>query len=190
MIEKHIGIGASFVERDNMNLLKRKVIKTIPLWMILILMIGTVAGAYFWISNLISTDVTVTEPPIEIIGSFESDHYVGMERVSSFSYILNDAIMAVGFLIIEITQPGMTQADVGDINVLVRPDIGDDKTGALYDVQPIDSGYRYVFYDSNSMLPFDFGEMGMATVGEIYVGITFESLGTFGISMQVSQTES
>lgn len=173
-----------------MNLLKKKIIKTIPLWMILILMIGTVTGAYFWISNLISTDVTVTEPPIEIIGSFDSDHYVGIERVSSFSYILNDAVMAVGYLVIEITQPGMSLSDVGGINVVVRPEIGDDKIGALFDAQPISSGYSFVICDSNGLIPFDFSEMGMATIGEIYVGITFESLGTFGISMQVSQTES
>ena len=170
-----------------MSFLKRKVIKTIPVWMLVIIMIGTVAGAFFWISNLVSTDVTVSDPPIEIIGSFESVHYVGMEMVSSFTYFLNDPIMAVGYIVIEITQPGMTLADIGDINVLVRPDVGGDMTGDLYDLQPISTGYRYVFWDLNSMDGFDFGGNGMAMAGDIDVGITFETTGTFSVSMQISQ---
>lgn len=173
-----------------MSFLKRKVIKTIPVWMLFIIMIGTVAGAFFWISNLVSTDVTVTDPPIEIIGSFESVHYVGMEMVSRFSYILNDPILAVGYIVIEITQPGMTLADIGGITMLVRSDAGSDMTGAVFDLQPISTGYRYVFCDSNFMNAFDFGEIGTATVGEIEVGITFESTGIFSVSMQISQTES
>ena len=156
--------------------------------MIIIVMIGTVAGAVFWISNLISTDVTVTDPPIEISGSFESVHYVGMERVSSFTYILNNPVMATGYIIIEITQAGMSLAQVGGISVRVLNDMGGDMTGDVYDIQPIDEGYRWVICDSDGMTVFDFGEMGMATAGEIYVGITFESTGTYGVSMQISQT--
>ncbi|MHA2402946.1 MAG: hypothetical protein ACXADH_08170 [Candidatus Kariarchaeaceae archaeon] len=168
-----------------MSFLKRKVIKTIPVWMLVIIMIGTVAGAFFWISNLVSTDVTVTDPPIEIIGSFESVHYVGMEMVSRFTYFLNDPMLAVGYIVIEITQPGMTLADIGGINVLVRPDIGGDMTGAVYDLQPINTGYRYVFWDS--MDNFDFGGNGLAMGGDIDVGITFETTGTFSVSMQISE---
>ncbi|MHA1951917.1 MAG: hypothetical protein ACW987_18880 [Candidatus Thorarchaeota archaeon] len=172
----------------DMNVLKRNVIKTIPVWMLVIIMIGTVAGAVFWISNLVSTNVTVTDPPIEISGSFESVHYVGMERISSFTYLLNDAMMAVGYIVIDITQPTMSLTDVGGITVLVRPDVGGDITGAVYDIQPLSMGYRYVF--SNTMLnAFDFGEMGMAMAGEIHVGITFESTGSFGVSMQITQNQ-
>lgn len=171
-----------------MNFLKRKVIKTIPLWMLVIIMIGTVAGAVFWISNLVSTNVTVTDPPIEISGSFESVHYVGLEMVSSFFYILNDPGMAFGYIVIEITQPGMTLADVGGINVLVRPDSGGDITGALYDTQPISEGYRYVFSDT-MMNDIKFDGNGMAMAGDIDVGITFESTGSFGVSMQITQNQ-
>jgi hypothetical protein len=173
----------------DMNFLKRKVIKTIPVWMLLIITIGTVAGAVFWISNLVSTTVTVTDPPIEISGSFDSVHYVGMERVSSFTYILNDAIMAVGYIVIEITQPGMTLADIGGMNVQVRTDAGGDMTGAVWDVQAISAGYRWVMCDSNGMNAFDFGWMGMAMAGDIDVGITFESTGSFGVSMQITQNQ-
>ncbi|MFW9960504.1 MAG: hypothetical protein ACFFDV_05770 [Candidatus Thorarchaeota archaeon] len=171
-----------------MSFLKRKVVKTIPVWMLALILIGTVAGAFIWISNLVSTDVTVTNPPIEISGSFESVHYVSIETVSSFSYILNDAPKAVGYIIIEITQPGMSQAQVGGISVRVLNDMGGDMTGTLYDFEPISEGYRYIFCDSSYMNPFDFGESGMATAGEIYVGITFESIGTYGVSMQISET--
>lgn len=172
-----------------MNFLKRKVIKTIPIWMIAIILIGTVAGAYLWISNLVSTDVTVTDPPIEISGSFESVHYVGLEMVSFFGYILNDPSMAIGYIIIEITQPTMTLADIGGINVQVLTDMGSDMTGAVYDIQPISIGYRYTFCDSNLLNAFDFGTGGLATAGEIYVGLTFESTGPFSVSMQISKTE-
>jgi len=172
-----------------MNFLKRKVVKTIPVWVLFIIMIGTVAGAIFWISNLVSTDVTVTDPPIEISGSFESVHYVGMERVSYFTYILNDPILATGYIVIEITQPGMSLGDIGGITVQVLTDMGGDMTGDVLDLQPINDGYRWVICDSEFMNAFDFGEMGMATAGIIYVGITFESIGTFTVSMQVTQTE-
>jgi hypothetical protein len=172
----------------DMNFLKRKVIKTIPVWMIIVIMIGTVAGAVFWISNLISTDVTVTNPPIEISGSFESVHYVGMERVSSFSYILNDPVMATGYIVIDITQTGMTLEQIGGISVRVLNDMSGDMTGAVYDMQLINEGFRWVICDSNGMTAFDFGEMGMASAGEIYVGITFEGGGTYSVSMQISQT--
>jgi len=171
-----------------MNFLKRKVLKTIPVWLLIVIMIGTAAGAVFWISNLISTNVTVTDPPIAISGSFESVHYVGMERVSSFSYILNDPVMATGYIVIDITQAGMSLAQIGGISARVLNDMGGDMTGDVYDIQPISEGYRWVICDSNGMIAFDFGEMGMAAAGEIYVGITFESSGTYSVSMQISQT--
>jgi hypothetical protein len=172
-----------------MNFLKKKVVKTIPVWLLIVIMIGTAAGAAFWISNLVSTNVTVTDPPIEISGSFENPHYVGMERVSSFSYILNDPIMATGYIIIDITETGMTLAQVGGISVRVLNDMGGDMTGDVFDIQPINEGYRWVICDSDGMNAFDFGEMGMATAGEIYVGITFESTGIYDVSMQISQTD-
>jgi hypothetical protein len=174
----------------DMNFLKRKVIKTIPAWVIVIIMIGTVAGAVFWISNLISTDVTVTDPPIEISGSFEGVHYIDLETVSHFTYTLNDPDMAVGFIIIDITQTAMTLAQVGGITVQVLNDAGGDMTGAwLGGAQPINEGYRFTIYESISIDAFDFGGGGMATNGEIYVGLTFTSGGTYSVSMQVSQTE-
>ncbi|MFW9807303.1 MAG: hypothetical protein ACFFFK_11295 [Candidatus Thorarchaeota archaeon] len=171
-----------------MNFLKKKVIKTIPAWMIIVIMIGTAAGAVFWISNLISTNVTVTNPPLEISGSFESVHYVGMERVSTFTYTLNDPIMATGYIILDITQMGMTQSQVGGVTARVFNDMGGDMTGAVADIQTITEGYRWVLCDSSGMIPFDFGELGMATAGVIYIGITFENIGTYGVSMQISQT--
>jgi len=171
-----------------MSFLKRKVIKTIPAWVLALILIGTATGAFLWISNLVSTDVTVTNPPIEISGSFESVHYVSIETISSFSYVLNDATKAVGYIIIEIIQPGMTQAQIGGMGIRVLNDMGGDMTGALYDFEIISYGFRYIFCDSSYMIPFDFGEGGMATAGEIYVGITFESIGTYGVSMQISET--
>lgn len=157
--------------------------------MIAIILIGTVAGAFLWISNLVSTDVTVTDPPIEIAGSFESVHYVHLETVSVFPYTLNDPIIAVGYIIIEITQVGMTLAQVGGITVQVLNDAGGDMTGAVLASQPINEGYRFTICESVYVDTFDFGGGGLATAGEIYVGLTFESTGTYGVSMQISQTE-
>ncbi len=172
-----------------MKFLKRKVVKIIPAWVLVLIVIGTVSGALLWISNLVSTNVTVTNPPIEISGSFESVHYEGMEMVSTFSYILNDPVKAVGFIIIDITQTAMTLAQVGGITVHVLNDAGGDMTGAwLGGAQPINEGYRFTIYESISMDAFDFGGGGMATNGEIYVGLTFTSGGTYGVSMQISQT--
>lgn len=172
-----------------MSFLKKKVIKTLPVWMLIIIMIGTAAGAFLWISNLVSNNVTVTNPPIEISGSFESVHYVDLETVSHFTYTLNNPDMAVGFIIIDITQTAMTLAQVGGITVHVLNDAGGDMTGAwLGGAQPINEGYRFTIYASISMDAFDFGGGGMATNGEIYVGLTFTSGGTYGVSMQISQT--
>jgi hypothetical protein len=172
-----------------MKFLKRKVVKTIPAWVLVLIAIGTVSGALLWISNLVSTNVTVTNPPIEISGSFESVHYVGIEMVSTFSYTLNDPVMAVGFIIIDITQTAMTLSQVGGINVRVLNDAGGDMTGVwLGGGQPINEGYRLTIYESISMDAFDFGGGGMATAGEIYVGITFDVGGPYNVSMRISQT--
>jgi hypothetical protein len=174
-----------------MNFLKRKVIKTIPVWMLLIVLVGTAAGALLFISNLVSTTVTVTNPPMEISGSFESVHYVHLEMVSAFTYTLNDPVMAVGYIVIEITQTGMTLSQVGSITVHVLNDAGGDMTGAwLGGAEPIDSGYRFIISESISMGAFDFGGGGLATTGEIYVALTFESTGTYDVSMKISQTAS
>lgn len=173
-----------------MSLLKRKVIKTIPVWLLALILIGTAAGAFLWISNLVSTDVTVTNPPIEISGSFESVHYVGIETVSSFSYVLNNAILAVGYVVIDIVQTGMSLTQIGDISVRVLNDMGGDMTGFASGAEPINDGYRFVICDSATMSHFDFGSGGMATTGEIYVSITFESIGIYSVSMHISETAS
>jgi len=170
-----------------MNFLKRKAIKTIPVWMLALVLIGTAAGALLWISNLVSTDVTVTNPPIEISGSFESVHYVGIETISRFDYVLNNPTMAIGYIVIEITQTAMTLAQIGGINVQVLNDMGGDMTGTASGAEPINEGYRFIICDSSSMNAFDFGEGGMATAGEIYVGITFEAIGLYGVSIQISE---
>lgn len=174
-----------------MNFLKKKVVKTIPLWMLLVVLIGTAAGALFFISNLVSNNVLVTNPPMEISGSFESVHYVHLEMVSTFTYTLNDPVMAVGYIVIEITETGMSLAQVGSITVHVVNDAGGDMTGSwLGGAEPINEGYRFIISESVSTGAFDFGGGGLATSGMIYVGLTFESTGTYGVSMQISQTAS
>lgn len=170
------------------NFLKKKVIKTIPLWMLLVILIGTAAGAFLFISNLVSNNVVVTNPPMEISGSFESVQYVHLETISVFPYTLNDPVMAVGYIIIEITQTGMTLEQIGGINVQVLNDVGGDMTGAVLSTVLINAGFRFIIGESISSGTFDFGGGGLATAGEIHVGLTFEDLGTYGISMQVSQT--
>jgi hypothetical protein len=174
----------------DMSFLKRKVSKTIPVWMLALVLIGTAAGALLWISNLVSTDVTVTNPPIEISGSFESVHYVGIETISRFDYVLNDPIMAIGYIVIEITQTAMSLAQIGGINVQVLNDMGGDMTGTASGAEPIFEGYRFIIGDSSSMNAFDFGKGGTATAGEIYVGITFEEIGLYSVSMRISGTNS
>jgi hypothetical protein len=172
-----------------MSLLKRKVIKTIPVWMLALVLIGTVAGAFLFISNLVSTNVAVINPPIEISGSFESTHYVHLERISVFSYTLNDPVAAIGYIIIEIIAPTMTLAQVGCITVHVLNDAGGDMSGAVISTAPIENGYRFTICDSNSMNAFDFGGGGLATAREIHVGLTFEETGMYEVNMQISQTE-
>ena len=173
-----------------MNVLKKKVIKTIPLWMLALILIGTAAGAFLWVSNLVSTDIIVTNPPVSISGSFESPHYVSIETTSTFDYTVNNPGMAIGYIIIEITQPGMTLAEVGSINVLVETDMGGSLDGLVIATDAISAGYRFVFCDSVTMLGFDFTEPGTAAAGLIHVSLTFEGLGTYTVSMQISGTDS
>ncbi len=173
-----------------MNVLKKKVIKTIPLWMLAIILIGTAAGAFLWVSNLVSTDITVTNPPVSISGSFESPHYVSIETTSTFDYTVNNPVLAIGYIIIEIAQPGMTLAEVGSINVLVETDMGGSLDGVLIATDPISAGYRFVFCESITMLGFDFTEGGIAAAGLIHVSLTFEGTGTYTVSLQISGTDS
>lgn len=172
-----------------MNVLKKKVIKTIPLWMLALILIGTAAGAFLWISNLVSTDITVTNPPVSIYGSFESPHYVSIETTSTFDYSVNTAELVIAFIIIEITQPGMTLAQVGSISVLVETNMGGSLDGIVIATDVINEGYRFVFCESITMYGFDFTEGGMATAGLIHVSITFEDTGSYTVSMQISSTD-
>jgi hypothetical protein len=191
MVPRRIIKGYTPLRKEviNVNFLKRKVIKTIPLWMLFVILIGTAAGAFLFISNLVSNNVSVTNPPIEISGSFESVQYVHLETVSAFTYTLNDPVMAVGYIVIEITQTAMTLAQVGGVTVHVLNDAGGDMTGAwLGGAEPINEGYRFIISESISNGAFDFGGGGLATAGEIYVGLTFEFGGIYGVSMQISQT--
>ncbi len=173
-----------------MNVAKKKVIKTIPLLMLALILIGTAAGAFLWVSNLMSTDITVTNPPVSISGSFESPHYVSIETTSTFNYTVNNPRMAIGYIIIEITQPGMSLAEVSSISVLVHPGVGSSLDGVLIATGPINEGYRFVFCDSVTLGGFDFAEGGIATAGLIHVSLTFESTGTYAVSMQISETDS
>ena len=173
-----------------MNVLKKKVIKTIPLWMLALILIGTAAGAFLWISNLVSTDITVTNPPVSISGSFESPHYVSIETTSTFDYTVNNPGLAIGYIIIEITQPGMTLAQVGSISVLVETNMGGSLDGLVIATDVINEGYRFVFCESITMLGFDFTAPGTAAAGLIHVSLTFEDLGTYTVSMQISGTVS
>lgn len=112
-----------------MNILRKKVLKVLPVWLIAILIVGFASAATLvWISNNIRTLVTVTLYPITIDGEFVDSPYLNEQTNEYFGFSVNDAGNAAGYIVIEFTTESPSELlnpgdiEVNDVNV--NPTIG------------------------------------------------------------------
>jgi hypothetical protein len=72
---------------------KTKILKIIPIWLIIVLAFsGTAVAAFTWISNPLRLNATVTPPPVTLNGgTWTTNPYVGVEYHQEVTYTVNRA---------------------------------------------------------------------------------------------------
>jgi len=175
-----------------MSFLKKTKVKAIPLWLILLITIGTASGVLLWISNQISTNVTVAETPITLSGGFETSPTVDIQSYSVFMYWINDDTQDVGYIVLEFISLGV---DIGPSNFTV--DVDYQPYGEIIlDTQlvtgyPMNHGFNAVLYvfEQNGGGAIDFGP-GSTLNGDFEVRITYHVALPLTVTMQISSTSS
>ena len=86
-----------------MSILKKRIGKAIPVWVVLIVIIvGTAAGAFLWVSNLIERMPTVTDVPIYLQDEYMSSTYKDEYVTWLINYTVHDPDASDGYIYIEI----------------------------------------------------------------------------------------
>ena len=174
-----------------MSFLRKTKVKAVPLWLILLITIGTASGVLLWISNQISTSVDVQETPITLVGAFETSPTQDIQTYSTFEYWVNDEAHDIGYIVLEF----IAGSDIGPSNFTV--DVKYTPWGEIQsDTQPV-SGYP-MNHGSNAVLyafeqsgggAIDFGPSG-GYYGTIDINITYHVALAFTVTMQLSSTSS
>ncbi len=174
-----------------MSFLKKTKVKAIPIWVILLVTIGSVSGVLLWISNQISTNVDPAINPITLSGGFDTTPTMEIVTASIFTYMINDDTNDIGYIVLEF----QASTDIGPSNFTVDVDympFGE----ILLDTQlvsgyPINHGFnavQYVFEQSGGGA-IDFGPSSTIN-GDITVRITYHISIALTVLLQLSSTSS
>jgi hypothetical protein len=172
-------------------MLKKKVLKVLPVWLLALLMVGSAAAAFVWISNFITTVVTVHSIPITLEGGFVGSAYPFQETLQTFNYTLNDPSNNIGYVFIQFLAPGKTlnPSDI-EVSVWMQYPAGF-VTGGLMPGYPTNTPtdqltflFGYYNYD-----PIDFAWNG-ATNGTIHVTITYNVAYVMNATIRITSTSS
>jgi hypothetical protein len=167
------------------KILQKKVFKTIPIWLLVILCIGTVFAAFTWISNQIVTYVQVTPTPITITGAFVDHPYPGIECVQTFNYTVYSGT-PTGWIYITFHTQNISDVLIGQVSVL--PFGGGGASGSEFPGYPIYYQplglVEHLFYAPPGGNPFNFG----STNGTITIKTTYNVTAPVNINtcMQVT----
>lgn len=175
------------------SFLKNKVGNVIPVWaVIFIIVVGTAAGAFLFISNLIDKNVTVTDIPIEIQTEFMEPPYKNETTNWIVNYTINEMSQSSGYIYISIWYgSSITTSEVNIQEVWVEPDLGSTIYGSLVPGYPKTVAANvidFLFQDSFSLGPIDFSDFGSSTIGNIHIALWFNVTGTFNLQMQLTAT--
>jgi hypothetical protein len=171
-----------------LKILRRKVLKVIPVWLIIIMLaVGTGFAAFQWISNTIVGTVNVTVAPLTLSGAFTTTSYVNIGADSTFTYQVNSGT-PTGYVVVSVSGSFTSASDVA-ASCYVAP------TGFLGAAGVEVAGYpqsgtgwvQFCFGNTTSGGgPFAFG----STTGSISIYLTYHVLGSSPASIQVSSTSS
>ncbi|TFG04661.1 hypothetical protein EU538_12080 [Candidatus Thorarchaeota archaeon] len=171
-----------------MSFLKKKVRKVIPVWVILVITIGTAAGAYLWISNTMSTIVVVEGPPVELSGQFQTQAYMGLWSSQTFAYTINDLTDCTGYVYLGFSVSGLV-LDGSEISLIITVRPGNSTTILTLQVsgQLYSNAIQYVYGDDTSSA-IDFSDYGSYTYGSIDVEICYNVEWTWTVQMAITST--
>lgn len=171
-----------------MSLLKKKVRNIVPVWVMVVIMIGTAAGAYLWISNSITTTVVVEGPPIELSGQFQTQAYMGLWSSQTFAYTINDMSDCTGYVYLGFTVSGLV-LDGSEISSIITVRPGNSTTILTWQVggELYSNAIQRVYGDDTSSA-IDFSDYGSYTYGSIDVDICYNVEWTWTVQMAITST--
>ena len=178
-----------------MSVLKRRIGKAVPVWAVIgIILVGTAAGAFVWISNIIERNATVTGMPIELDELSAPPIYTNVETEWRLNYSINEIELCTGYVWIMIwcsSEPSITTADANITGIYVEPFSGSGHPGSLVTGYPQNTGadvIEFVFEDPLVPGPFDFSEGESAFDGEIWIYFNIATSGNYYFQVAITSS--
>lgn len=165
--------------------------KLLPVWFLAIILVGSAAAAFIWISNMRITWVNVREYPITLAGDFDNATYQSETTYQYFDFTVNDASNSTGYVLLQFTtSSSLDTLNPGDIEVYLvvswgaEQEMGYDMPG--YPNSTAVNQLTFLFCDYAGS-PFDFDLWG--STGWIDVTITY-NVAYFNIAAGIRITSS
>ena len=173
--------------------LRKKIGKVVPVWVVLgIVLVGTAAGAFVWISNLVERDETVTDLPIELQDTYMAPLYANRESQWILDYTINEMDHCTGYVWVKIwCGSSITPAEANITGMWVEPTGGSYHPGSLVSGYPQNTASNevtYLFEDPLIPGPFDFSEYGMSFDGEIWFWLNFTVTGNYNFQVAITSS--
>ena len=167
------------------KLLGKKIAKTVPIWLILVIALsGTAAASVIYISNRITTQITVTNAPVTLGGNFASTAYKDVTVDTTFTYTVGSTAVN-GYLQFTFIGP---LDDISDVDVYAK--IGSNsfgpavQNGAVFKQIATGVGQcTFLYAVSPNADPFNFAA---SSSGTIEVTTTIHVTGTVMGYLQVT----
>lgn len=177
-----------------MKMLPKKLSKSLFVSVLAMILVGSAAAAFMWISNQIKTDVVVMAHPVELTGSFTATAFTNEEITEEFDYVVNTGMGTEGYICLEFTTmglPGFNPSMIEISEVFVVEFAGIVQPGALVSGYPKQTSPDIVtfVYEQDTLGPFDFYGEGPGS-GEIYVTLTYKSSFAVTATIQITSTSS
>ena len=175
-----------------MNFLTKRFQKPLAVVVTLVICIGTAAGAYIWLSNLITRDITVTDTPIELQDEYMSPTYLDEYVTWIVNYTINVMDESDGYIWVEIWAPGaITTSEANIVDVRIDPEAGMTNYGSLVTGYPQNlAGNDIVFvYESTyGGGPIDFSDYGSSSTGDITITLMFTIASSFIMNIRLTSS--
>jgi hypothetical protein len=173
-----------------MSVLKKKVHQVVPMWVILVVCVGSAAGAFLWISNTISTQVEVHENPILLEGAFETSAYLNVTSQATFLYTIQDPGRCSGYIYLRFISMGVTlNPNSISVYITVTPEGQGYSTPSLFSADFTSSAITLVYGD-DFLSAIDFSDGGMVTGGQINISIIYHVVGWLIASLAITESSS
>jgi hypothetical protein len=174
-----------------MNILTKRFQKPLAVVVTLVICIGTAAGAYIWISNQITRDITVTDTPIVLQDEYMSPTYLDEYITWIVNYTINIMDESDGYIWVDIWAPSaITTSEANIVDVQIKPEFGMTNYGSLVSGYPqnLASNEIVFVYESTYGGPIDFSDYGSSSAGDITFILNFTIASSFILNMQLTSS--